>query len=114
MLARWYRFSALVATACWVSCGVIVIASTILSPVDWPINLGMGLLFIATGWFLSRRASSFYRLYLTFPADQQKSPSCLRFLRLDLMMVWITCLAGGLSLVASISRAFREGYAVFG
>lgn len=74
----------------------------------------MGLLFVLTGWFLQVRASSFYRLYLTFPVDQQKSPSCLRFLRFDLLIVVITCLAGALSLVASISRTFREGYAVFG
>jgi hypothetical protein len=89
-------------------------ASTIHSPVDWAINLAMGLLFLFVGWFLYMRASSFYRFYLTFSADRQKSPSCLRFLRFDLLMVVITCLAGSLSLVASISRAYREGYAVFG
>ena len=114
MLIRVYKFSSLVAAACWAGSGLIAIVSTILSPADWAINLVMGLLFIFAGWFLYLRASSFYRFYLTFPANQHRSPSCLRFLRFDLLMVWITCLAGGLSLVACISRTYREGYAVFG
>jgi hypothetical protein len=114
MLIRWYYYSALVASACWAGTGLLAMASTMLRPVDWAINLVMGSLFVFAGLFLYMRASSFYRFYLTLPADRQKSPSCLRFLRFDLLMVWITGLAGGLSLVASISRAYREGYAVFG
>jgi hypothetical protein len=114
MLIQWYRYSALVAAACWAGSGLVVMSSSLLSPADWAVNLVMGLLFLLTGWLLHVRASRFYGLYLTFPVDQQKSPSCLRFLRFDLLMVVITCLAGALVLVASISRVYREGYAVFG
>lgn len=46
MLIREYKFSSLVAAACWAGSGLIAIVSTMLSPADWAINLFMGLLFI--------------------------------------------------------------------
>lgn len=74
IFVSWCRLSALVATACWVSCCVIVIASVILYPVDWPINLGVGLLFIATGWFLSRRVSRFFSVVSQGPCRSTDEP----------------------------------------
>jgi hypothetical protein len=81
---------------------------------DWAINRAIGLLRISIGWFLRLRAKEFYRYYLTIPSAMRKSPSCICFLRLDLLLVLISCFAGGLLLVASVSRVFRESYAVSG
>lgn len=114
MLIRLYKNTALVSAIFWAGTGSITIGSIVVSSLDWGINLVMGLILIFVGWFLYLRANNFYRCYIASPTDMQKNPSCLRFLRLDLLLVIISCLVGAVLLAASISRVFGEGYAVFG
>ncbi len=81
---------------------------------SWVVNLVMGSLFVIAGLFLYLRANRFACYYRAIPIDFQRSPSCMRFLRSDLLLVLITCLAGGVLFAASLSRVVGEGYAVFG
>jgi len=81
---------------------------------NWVVNLVMGSLFVIAGLFLYLRANQFACYYRAIPIDMQRNPACIRFLRFDLLLVLITCLAGGLLFAASLSRVLGEGYAVFG
>jgi hypothetical protein len=114
LLIQWYKNLALVSAFLWFGLGAITIGSIALSPISWAINLIIGLFFILIGWFLHRRASSFYHFYSTSADDTQNNQSLLRFLRLDFLAILGTCLVGSLLLIASISRVFGEGFAVFG
>ncbi len=113
-LIGWYQYLAIVGSALWAGTGALAIVSIALSPRNWIPNLLMGLFFICFGWYLYFRAISFSRYYSARPADFRKNPIGLRFLRLDLLLVLLSCLAGALLLLASGGRVFREGYAVFG
>jgi hypothetical protein len=94
--------------------GAITIGSITLSSLGWVINLVMGLLFIFIGWFLYFRANNFHLFYSANIAETQNNQQLERFLRIDLILVLGTCLAGGLLLAVSIGRVFGEGYALFG
>ena len=113
-LIQWYKNLALVSAFFWVGLGVLTVGSIIVSSLGWIINLIMGILFIFIGWYLYARSDSFYRLFSSSASDMQNNPYIQRFLRFDLIFVLGTCFVGGLLLMASMSRVFGEGFAVFG
>ncbi len=113
-LIRWYKNLALVSALLWVGLGVLTVGSIAVSTLGWAINLIMGALFIFIGWYIYARSDSFCRVYSSSASDMQNNPHIQRFLRLDLMFVLGACLVGGSLLVASISRVFGDGFAVFG
>lgn len=114
MLGGWHKYSALAGSAFWIGTGILSIGSRVLSPLSWALNLSMGLAFIYPGWFLHLRSSSLYRFFLANSVNIKTNPILLHFLRLNLLLGFLSCLAGGLLLVASGSRVSGEGYAVFG
>ncbi|MCP9927706.1 hypothetical protein [Cyanobium sp. CH-040] len=114
MLIRLYRSFALASAALWSGTGFVVIGSIAMSVRNWVVNLVMGQLFVIAGLFLCLRANQFACYYMSIPCDMQRNPACMRFLRLDFLLVLITCLVGGLLFAASLSRVVGEGYAVFG
>lgn len=113
-LIQWYKNLALVGAILWFGVGLITIGGIVLSSLGWIINLVMGLIFISIGWLLYRRASSFYLFFSASPVTNQNNLHLQRFMRLDLLVVCGASLLGGILLIASISRVFGEGYAVFG
>ncbi|MFQ6539739.1 MULTISPECIES: hypothetical protein [Aphanothece] len=113
-LIRYHQYLAAVGAAFWVGTGVVAIGSIALSPRNWTPNLAMGVLFICLGWLLYLRAVSFSRFFSAMPVNIQIISFGQRFLRLDLLLVSLSCLVGALLLLASVSRVFGEGYAVFG
>ena len=114
MVIRWYRIFALVSVFLWAGLGTITIGSIAVSSLGWVINLVMGLIFICIGWFLYLRASNFQLFYYASDAETRNNLYLKRFLRSDLILVLIAGLVGTLLILASISRVFGEGYAVFG
>ena len=74
----------------------------------------MGALFIFIGWFLYLRVDAFWKGYSSSATDIRNNLHIQRFLLLDLMLMLGACLVGTVLLVASLSRVFGEGLAVFG
>jgi hypothetical protein len=114
MLIQWHKSIAFLGAIFWTALGMLAIGSIRLGTIAWVINLGMGFLFVATGYFLYRRAKNFSRFYETITPDAQNNPHLQRFLRLDLLFVLGAAFLSGLLLLAAISRVFGEGYAIFG
>ena len=112
-LVRWHKRLALACALLWTGLGLVAIGGILLSLTSWRINLFMGALFVGIGWFSYARVNAFCRGF-TAMAVAQNNPHIRRFLLLDLILVVGVGLIGALLLVASLSRVFGEGYAVFG
>jgi len=110
----WHKRFSLINTCLWSGIGTITIGSIIQSSLSWHINLLMGLLFFSIGCFFYLRSSNLHHFYFSGDSKIQKNLHLQRFLRLDMIFVLGSCLVGGILLFASISRVFKEGFAIFG
>ncbi|MGF1535547.1 MAG: hypothetical protein ACFB4J_03530 [Elainellaceae cyanobacterium] len=98
----------------WVGLGLTTAGSIAVSWLSWQINLLMGVVFAATGCFFYLRANSLFLAYSLSVIEPRNNRHLQRFLLLDLLFMLSTCFVGSLLLLASLSRIFSEGLAVFG
>lgn len=94
----------------WLLTGILIVASIINDTMGAPINLFMGVVFIAIAYYLYVKAqNSLTLLQIPFETNIKK-----QFFRIELVFFILSLLFGLLLLSGTFSRVFIEKMTVFG
>lgn len=98
--------------------GLVTIGSIFNGTMDLYINLIMGVLIMATGYYLYAKANSIIALLTTIgdsTSDRQATSNTVtRFLLFETIFAVASLLLGGILLSGAVSRVFLEKMPVFG
>lgn len=100
------------AATTWALIGLFVILSVLHSTLAWPINIIMGLVFLAIGYFLYLKAKN--SLALLYENKPLYTKQLKHFFTLETILFALALLLGLVLLSGTLSRVLGEQMAVFG